>query len=233
MKTPRFVLIPALMTMILLMASHAQAQAYTAVVIGVDYPEGCLRLRAGPSTSSPIIGCIGIGSGLTLTGIWSGRWAQISTPQPGWVYGPQIEDAYISPADESIVVVTPPAPYLPYPVIGHPYPGRYGHWRLPRPHRGFRRHRRAHRRMHYRHGHRHKKPGHWRGRSRSGRSVGRVGSPRTRSAIRSGSPISRAGRSLRTLHRRSGAGVSRGRSGTFSRRGAGRRGMGRRGRGRR
>jgi hypothetical protein len=79
----------------------------TAVVVGVDSPEGCLRIRTGPSTSAPIIGCAELGSRLRLTGVWSDRWAEIARPIRGWVYGPQIQGPAVPPFVAGIVV-TPP-----------------------------------------------------------------------------------------------------------------------------
>ncbi len=114
----------------------------TAVVVGVDNPEGCLRIRTGPSTSAPIIGCAELGSRLRLTGVWSDRWAEIARPIRGWVYGPQIQGPAV-PAFVANVVVTPPeVEYVPYPVYPDAYPS-YGYWHSPRRHGVYRHLRRA------------------------------------------------------------------------------------------
>jgi hypothetical protein len=60
------------------------------VVISVDRPENCLRIRRGPSPSYEIIGCVGFGEKLRLTGVFSSdnRWAQLDNN--GWVLLSQI-----------------------------------------------------------------------------------------------------------------------------------------------
>lgn len=117
----------------------ALAQSYEAVVVGVDYPEGCLRIRSGPSTSAAIIGCASLGETLALTGLWSGVWAQIVGPIPGWVYGPQIDSGYEPPVTTSTVVVAPPIiPYAARRLFVKPYPRR-NYWRHHAgPHRVYR-----------------------------------------------------------------------------------------------
>jgi hypothetical protein len=62
-----------------------------AIVIGVDHPENCLRIRKGPSTSYEQIGCAKIGEKLRLTGVFSSdnRWAQLAGN--GWVFACQIK----------------------------------------------------------------------------------------------------------------------------------------------
>lgn len=63
----------------------------TAVVTGIDRPEMCLRIRSGPSTNHAIIGCLGKGARVELTGVWSeNNWAELAHSDGGWVYGPQI-----------------------------------------------------------------------------------------------------------------------------------------------
>lgn len=60
------------------------------VVISVDRPENCLRIRRGPSSAYDIIGCAGFGEKLRLTGVFSSdnRWAQLDNN--GWVILSQI-----------------------------------------------------------------------------------------------------------------------------------------------
>jgi hypothetical protein len=53
------------------------AAAATAVVVSVDHPEGCLRIRSAPSTSAAVVGCVERGSTLRLTGAWT---------RSNWVY---------------------------------------------------------------------------------------------------------------------------------------------------
>ncbi len=67
------------------------AAAATAVVVSVDRPEGCLRIRGGPSTGAAVVGCADMGSIVRLTGAWTNNnWAEVSRPVRGWVWGPQI-----------------------------------------------------------------------------------------------------------------------------------------------
>ncbi len=66
-------------------------QRIQATVTGIDQPEGCLRIRQGPSTSSKIIGCARAGEKLRLRGNYSndGRWAELA--DNGWVSASQID----------------------------------------------------------------------------------------------------------------------------------------------
>ena len=66
-------------------------QRIQATVTGIDQPEGCLRIRQGPSTSSKIIGCAEAGEKLRLRGNYSndGRWAELA--DNGWVFASQID----------------------------------------------------------------------------------------------------------------------------------------------
>lgn len=67
-----------------------QPKGGVATVIGVDYPENCLRIRSGPGSSYDVIGCANMGDQLNITGVWtSNDWAQLANN--GWVYGPQIQ----------------------------------------------------------------------------------------------------------------------------------------------
>jgi hypothetical protein len=67
-----------------------QPKGGVAIVIGVDHPENCLRIRSGPGGSYDVIGCANMGDQLNITGVWaSNDWAQLA--DNGWVYGPQIQ----------------------------------------------------------------------------------------------------------------------------------------------
>jgi len=68
-----------------------------AVVIGVDTPENCLKIRRGPSTSYEQIGCAKLGDKLRLTGVFSSdnRWAQLD--DNGWVFTCQIKTDFRPP----------------------------------------------------------------------------------------------------------------------------------------
>jgi len=112
-------------------------------VESVDSPEGCLRIRSGPSLSRRKIGCARMGRKLRLTGVWSeNNWAEISNPVRGWVYAPQVRTAlkphgtsetrvvrerrYIDIPDT--VYTRPRYPYrnaYPYPNRGRYYGPRY------------------------------------------------------------------------------------------------------------
>jgi uncharacterized protein YraI len=84
-----------------------------AVVSGVDRPEGCLRIRSGPSTATQVIGCANLGETLLLTGIWSeGPWAQVAKPVPGWVYTPQILSSLSPPDTPTGVAYSRPPPRI-------------------------------------------------------------------------------------------------------------------------
>ncbi len=70
-----------------------QGQQATAfgVVIAVDKPDNCLRLRQSPSSQSSLLGCAQMNERLPLTGQWSqdGKWLQ--TTNNAWVYAPQVQ----------------------------------------------------------------------------------------------------------------------------------------------
>jgi hypothetical protein len=70
-----------------------QGQQGTAfgVVIAVDKPDNCLRLRQSPSSQSSLLGCAQMNEKLPLTGQWSqdGKWLQ--TTKNAWVYAPQVK----------------------------------------------------------------------------------------------------------------------------------------------
>jgi hypothetical protein len=102
----------------------------TAVVMGVDMPENYLRIRNGPGFSYAVIGGLGMGASLALTGARRGPWMQIAQPVTGWVYGAQIGPtvpAYVGPVVTGPVYVYPrgPAPYPRY--------RPYGRWRANYP----------------------------------------------------------------------------------------------------
>jgi hypothetical protein len=61
------------------------------VVISVDSPDNCLRLRQSPTSQSSLVGCAQINEKLPLTGQWSqdGRWLQ--TANNSWVYASQVK----------------------------------------------------------------------------------------------------------------------------------------------
>jgi hypothetical protein len=62
-----------------------------AVVVSVDKPEMCLRIRSGPGTFYKPVGCAQKGDRLRLTGLGSeNNWAEIDRPVNGWVSLPQI-----------------------------------------------------------------------------------------------------------------------------------------------
>jgi len=62
-----------------------------AVVLRVDQPDNCLRVRSEPSTSANQIACIAAGDRVRLTGVFSpdGRWAQLDNN--GWVFFSQLQ----------------------------------------------------------------------------------------------------------------------------------------------
>ncbi len=63
-----------------------------AEVVGVDQPEGCLRVRSGPGASYEVVGCLSSGSLVTLSGTFDerNRWAEVVDPVQGWVFLGQI-----------------------------------------------------------------------------------------------------------------------------------------------
>jgi len=73
------------------------ATAGVAVVVGVDRPDNCLRIRSGPGASHDIIACVPAGESLNLTGVFSqdGRWAQLDTN--GWVFFGQLKSDVMPP----------------------------------------------------------------------------------------------------------------------------------------
>lgn len=69
---------------------HVGQNGGEAVVVRVDQPDNCLRIRRGPSTAYEQIGCAAFGKKLRLTGVFSNdnRWAQLDNN--GWVFAGQI-----------------------------------------------------------------------------------------------------------------------------------------------
>lgn len=73
-----------------------------AAITAVDRPENCLRIRSGPSSSFPVVECVGISAKLALSGFWSdNNWALLQGK--GWVFGDQI-NAPSKPASSASVV---------------------------------------------------------------------------------------------------------------------------------
>lgn len=70
---------------------EAQVKAGEAVVVRVDRPDNCLRIRSEASASADVIGCASSGEKLRLTGVFSrdGRWAQLDNN--GWVFFDQLQ----------------------------------------------------------------------------------------------------------------------------------------------
>jgi len=86
-----------------------------AIVIGVDQPDNCLRIRRGPSSNYEQIGCARLGEKLNLSRVYSSdnRWAQLENN--GWVFACQIKTDF-----------RPPGPAV---SCGEPAVGRA--WRVP------------------------------------------------------------------------------------------------------
>ena len=105
MKKATYITVPAIILGLSVMLAFAPGPAMAAsqegvsksgvsggegVVVRVDQPENCLRIRSGPSMAYSLIGCAKLGEKLRLTGLFSGdgRWAQVDNN--GWVYVSQI-----------------------------------------------------------------------------------------------------------------------------------------------
>jgi len=69
-----------------------------ALVVDVDNPEQCLRVRNGPGTGQEKIGCLPRGARIKLTGTVQNNWAQIFEPMAGWVTVRQIQAPGLFPA---------------------------------------------------------------------------------------------------------------------------------------
>jgi hypothetical protein len=79
-----------------------------AVVISVDRPEMCLRIRSGPGSFYGLVGCAQKGDRLRMTGLGSeNNWAEIDRPVKGWVSLPQIST---DPGAYRGQAATPPRP---------------------------------------------------------------------------------------------------------------------------
>jgi hypothetical protein len=149
MKTYRTYIWLASAFAVLLIAGPALAQTNysSAKVMGVDNPDGCLRIRSGPGSTYSIVGCSSLGDTVRLTGKYSQEWAEIDRPIAGWVYGPQVgqlpprtyANTY-APTIEENYVTGPPTVYAPsygYYSYGYPrYWGNYGYRRGYRPYYG-------------------------------------------------------------------------------------------------
>lgn len=132
----------------------------TAVVIGVDQPDDCLRVRSGPSSGYAVVGCVAPGQKLRLTGLWSeNNWAQIDRPAMGWVYAPQISTSLVAFRSPPIVYPSGPTVYVQPPEISVYGPGfsyvypRRGYYYGPYRHhlyRGYSHRYRPHPYQHYR-----------------------------------------------------------------------------------
>jgi len=106
-----------------------------ATVVSVDRPENCLRVRGGPGSTYEVVGCLGMGQRLRLTGIWSSNnWLEIDGPVPGWVFGDQIQTTLVAGLPPAVVTVPAPSYVvepLPLPVpafAGRYYYSRYPYW---------------------------------------------------------------------------------------------------------
>ncbi len=96
----------------------------TAVVISVDLPDNCLRVRSGPGSGYAVTGCVDRGQRLRLTGLWSeNNWAQIDRPAVGWVYGPQISTSLVAFRPPSTMYPSGPTVYVQPPEISVYGPG--------------------------------------------------------------------------------------------------------------
>lgn len=72
-------------------AASMMRPAGEGIVIGIDLPENCLRLREGPTTASRQVGCANMGDRLPLSGQFSrdNRWAQLT--DTSWAFVCQIK----------------------------------------------------------------------------------------------------------------------------------------------
>jgi uncharacterized protein YraI len=80
-----------LLTSLLVLGPTIVEAASVAYVASVDRPDNCLRVRSGPDSSTPVIGCLSRGEKVRLTGATTNTgWAKISSPVKGWVYRSQL-----------------------------------------------------------------------------------------------------------------------------------------------
>jgi len=129
MRPGHSIVVISSLALLMTMASFfpAEAQTYaSAVVVSIDRPENCLRVRSGPGTGYEIVGCVRMGERLRLTGVWSqNNWAEVDRPAKGWVTGSQIRPvvaAYV-PGIEALppaVTYVEPAPVV-RTYVGRPY----------------------------------------------------------------------------------------------------------------
>ncbi len=73
---------------------YLQPRGARGLVTSVDYPEGCLRVRSGPSSAYQKVGCLAHGQRVQLSGMWTvNNWAEVVEPVHGWVSGNQISSS--------------------------------------------------------------------------------------------------------------------------------------------
>ena len=72
-----------------------------AIVIRVDQPEQCLRIREGPGSNYQKVGCASMREKIKLTGIVSNGWAEVQDPARGWVTVSQIRAKGLVPEQTS------------------------------------------------------------------------------------------------------------------------------------
>lgn len=139
-----------------------------ATVVSVDSPENCLRVRSGPGSSYEVVGCLGRGERLRLTGIWSSNnWLEIDGPVAGWVFGGQIQTTLVAGLPPAVIPVPGPSyvieaipPLVPSPAgryYSYRYP--YWHWRYRYHHRYPYRYDRRYEYYPYRYGRTYRAPG--------------------------------------------------------------------------
>ncbi len=60
------------------------------IVVRVDQPDKCLRIRKGPGSSHEKVGCAALNEKVVLTGTVHAGWAELMEPVGGWVTASQI-----------------------------------------------------------------------------------------------------------------------------------------------
>jgi uncharacterized protein YraI len=89
-RTMTLFAITLLMSLLVLGPTITEA-ASVAYVASVDRPDNCLRVRSGPDSSTPVIGCLERGEKVRLTGATTNTgWPKVSSPVKGWVYRSQL-----------------------------------------------------------------------------------------------------------------------------------------------
>ncbi len=68
-----------------------------ATVTKIDRPDGCLRIRSGPSTATEKVGCASRGDNLVLSGVVQKGWSQVEYPTKGWVFSSQVSSPGLFP----------------------------------------------------------------------------------------------------------------------------------------